>query len=101
MAETYIGYLDKIEDDIAYYQMTLQSTGQSLFGWRNASDFARAGVQEEGRFQLVIKEGRHLFEDDGVEITPLPDIELTYEDIRRIEEKIHRVLPREDPGVKY
>ena len=96
--ETFDGVLDCIDGDTAYLTLTSTANGDVLYAEYPAAKFAEKGIEEEDRF--ICK----TVDTDGgthIEIEAVPDVELTEEHLKAIREKIYKVLPRNDPGVKY
>jgi hypothetical protein len=96
--ETFEGVLDCIDGDTAYVTLTSTTNGDVLYGEYPAASFSAKGIEEEDRFicKTVGMDGA-----TRIEIQAVPDAELTEENIRAIRAKIEKVLPRNDPGVKY
>jgi hypothetical protein len=96
--ETFVGYVDNVEGDTAYVRLKSREHGDTLYGQYSASELASKGIYEQTRFLCeTIKIG----ETTRLDLKALPDVEVSEEELRAIEEKIDRVIPRDDPGIEY
>jgi len=90
--------VDDVEGDTAYVRLKSQEHGDTLYGQYSASELASKGVYEQTRFLCeTVKVG----ESTRLDLKPLPDVEVSEEELRAIEEKIDRVIPRDAPGIEY
>lgn len=96
--ESFLGYVDHVEGDTAYVRLKSREHGDILYGQYPASELAFKGISEQTRFLCeTVKVG----ESTRLDLKALPDVEVTEEELRAIEEKIDRVIPRDDPGIEY
>lgn len=98
--ETFTGYVDQVDGDTntAYVRLKSQEHGDILYGQYPASELASKGIYEQTRFLCeTIKVGN----STRLDLKALPDMEVSEEELRAIDERIHRVIPRDDPGIEY
>lgn len=93
--ETFIGYVDRVDGDTAYVRLKSQDHGDALCGQYPASELAARGIHEQTRFLCEMVKVDDL---TRLDLKPLPDVEVSEEELRAIDERIHRVIPRDDPG---
>jgi hypothetical protein len=96
--ETFVGYVGQVDGDTAYVRLKSRDHGDVLYGKYSASELASKGIYEQSRFQCeTVKVG----DSTRLDLKALPDEEVSAEDLRAIDERIHRVIPRDDPGIEY
>ena len=96
--ESFEGFVDQVEGDTAYVRLKSREHGDVLYGEYPASQLLEKGIEEQGRFlcETVKVDGT-----TRVDMQAIPSVPATDEQLRAIEEKIDRVLPRDDPGIEY
>lgn len=96
--ETFSGYVDQVVDDTAYVRLESREHGDVLHGQYSASELASKGIHEQSRFLCeTVKVGG----STRLDLKALPDEVVSEEELRAIDERIHRVIPRDDPGIEY
>jgi hypothetical protein len=96
--ESFVGYVDQVEDGMAYVRLKSREYGDILYGQYPASELASKGIYEQTRFLCeTVKVG----ENTRLDLKALPDLAVSCEERLAIEEKIDRVIPRDDPGIEY
>jgi hypothetical protein len=96
--ESFEGFVDHVEGDTAYVRLKSREHGDVLYGEYPTSQLLEKGIEEQGRFlcKTVKVDGT-----TRVDMQAIPSVPATDEQLRAIEEKIDRVLPRDDPGIEY
>lgn len=98
MLETFVGYVDQVDGDTAYVRLKSRDHGDVLYGKYSASELASEGIYEQSRFLCeTVKVG----DTTRLDLKALPDVEVSEEELCAIDEKIDRVIPRDDPGIEY
>jgi hypothetical protein len=96
--ESFDGFVDQVEGDTAYVRLKSREHGDILYGEYPASELLEKGIEEQTRFLC------RTAKVDGttrVDIQAVPNVQVTGEELRVIEEKIDRALPRDDSGIEY
>jgi hypothetical protein len=96
--ESFEGFVDQIEGDTAYVRLKSREHGDVLHGEHSAAVLLAKGIEEQTRFLC------RTIKVDGttrVDMQPVPNGLATDEQLRAIEAKIDKVLPRDDPGIEY
>lgn len=96
--EIFNGVLDDIDDEIAHVLITSKSNGDKLRGEYPLQEFKSKGIEKGDRFILKTVGSSEAIR---IEIEALSSTELTEQDLRDIDERIFRVISREDPGIQY
>lgn len=96
--ESFEGYVDQIDGDTAYVTLESRKHGDVLYGEYSASQLRQKGIGDQSRFLCkTVKMGRAT----RVEFEPLPDEEVTDEEVRAIAEKMNRAFSSDDSGIEY
>jgi hypothetical protein len=96
--ESFEGYVDEVDGDTAYVTLESRNNGDVLQGKYSASELLKKGIEEQSRFLCrTIKSNG----STRVDVQPLPDAEVTDEEVRAISEEIDRAFPSDDSGIKY
>ena len=96
--ESFEGRVDQIKGDTAYVRLKSHEQGDVLYGKYPASQLLEKGIEEQGRFLCTTVKVNGT---TRVDIQAIPSVPVTDEELRAIEEKIDRVLPRDDLGIEY
>jgi hypothetical protein len=94
------GFVERADDETTWIAAKGPAGTQSGIAFTLDTRLAQdVGLDEDARCEYAAAK----IADDTLQITirKLPDLPLTDEDVKAIDEKIHKVLPREDPGVRY
>jgi hypothetical protein len=96
--ESFEGYVDEVDCDTAY--VTLQSVehGDVLHGKYSASELLKKGIEEQSRFlcRTIKANGA-----TRVDLQPLPDAEVTDEEVRAISEEMDRAFSSDDSAIRF
>ncbi len=87
--ESFIGVLERVDGGTAHVTLTSEATGEVLWGEYPAAEMARLGVREGRRFRC-----RTVEVDTAtvrIEIEPIPDVEISPERDREIEQLLGRI----------
>jgi len=86
--EQFTGFVDCIEGPLAFVTLTTQA-GEELAGEYPADEFAELGIRENRRFicQTVIANG-----NVEVRFQPIPDIEVTSEEEKAIDQRLDELI---------
>ena len=98
LLETLRGHINYIDGDIAYITLKSLNNDNVFYGQYSYSKFLKKGIDEDSSFLVQTFEvGENLTK---MEITLIPNVDLTEEDIQRIRDKIGKFLPK-DCDLKY
>jgi hypothetical protein len=96
--ETFEGYVDEVDGDTAYVTLESKEHGDVLHGKYSASQLLKKGIEEQGRFlcRTIKVNGA-----TRVDLQPLPDAEVTDDEVRAISEEIDRAFSSADSVIEY
>lgn len=95
--EHFDGFVDAIDDGVAYITLKSREHGDELAGEYSAALLRENGINEQNRFACkTVRVGGAT----KVEIEAVPKIVVTEEQIREIDDELNRMLP-DDDGVDY
>lgn len=90
--EEFEGFVDQIDGEVAYITLT-PTSGEPLYGEYPAAELRAKGIHERRRFKCrTIEAGRHI----SFEVEPIPDLEVSKERERAIEEELRKLLGDDD-----
>jgi hypothetical protein len=96
--ESFEGFVDQIDGDTAFVRLKSREHGDVLYGEHSAEQLLAKGIEEQTRFLCKTIKANGA---TRVELQAIPRTRATEQQLRAIDEKIDKVLPRDDPGVEY
>ena len=96
--ETFEGYVDRVDGETAHVQLKSREYGDVLYGTYPTSQLSAKGIEEQSRFlcETVKVDGNYAHRLAGT-----PRRRADRRRASRIEERIDKAIPCDDPGIEY